>query len=295
MNPNDHNYRLFCFGFGYVASALAKALISDGWRCAGTSRGRTASDRLAGLDVAMFPMDRDSPLAGCAEILAGTTHILMSIPPDAAGDPVCVYHGQDIAELVGVEWVGYLSTTGVYGNWDGEWVDETTPLRAMSERGGRRVEAEKKWLELSRNAGLPVHIFRLAGIYGPGRNSIEQLRAGTARRIHKDGQVFGRIHVDDIVATLCASIVTPNPGAIYNLTDDEPAPPDEVVEFSAGMLGIEPPPLERFEDAEMSPMARSFYSESKRVSNSRIKSELGVVLKYPNYQAGLRSLLQSVK
>ena len=291
MSPSDNNQRLFCFGFGYVASALARALIPDGWQCAGTSRGGTASRQLEDLDVAIFPMDRDRPLAGCTEILAGTTHILVSIPPDATGDPVFELHGEDIAKLDGVKWVGYLSTTGVYGNWDGEWVDETTPLRAASERGGRRVEAEAKWLELSHNAGLPVHIFRLAGIYGPDRNSIVQLRAGTARRIHKDGQVFGRIHVDDIVATLQASIARPNPAAVYNLTDDEPAPSEEVVDFSARLLGVEPPPLEPFDTADMSAMARSFYAENKRVSNNRIKNELGVRLKYPDYRAGLRALL----
>ncbi len=291
VNPADNSDRLFCFGFGYVASALARAVTPQGWHCAGTSRSAANCARLEGLDIAAFQMDRDHPLTDCAEILASTTHILVSVPPDAAGDPVLDLHAGDIARHDGIEWIGYLSTTGVYGDWKGEWVDETTPLRPASERGRRRAAAEARWLELGRSAGVPVHAFRLAGIYGPGRSPIDQLRAGTARRIRKEGQVFGRIHVDDIVATLCASMAQPNPGAIYNLTDDEPAPSDEVVEFSAQLMGIDPPPLVPFDEAEMSAMARSFYAESKRVSNSRIKDELGVSLMYPNFRVGLQALL----
>ncbi len=291
MSPADNNHRLFCFGLGYVATALAQAVMPDGWRCAGTSRSEADCQQLEALGIAAFRLDRDRPLPGCAALLADASHILVSVPPDAAGDTVLDLHGEDIAKHGAAEWVGYLSTTGVYGNRDGEWVDETTPLRPASDRGRRRMAAEAQWLALGRSAGLPVHVFRLGGIYGPGRNPIDQLRAGTARRIHKKGQVFGRIHVDDIVATLCASFAQPNPGAIYNLTDDEPAPSDEVVEFAAQLMSLQPPPLEPFDKAELSAMARSFYAENKRVSNSRIKDELGVALKYPNYRAGLRALL----
>ncbi|NWG45986.1 MAG: NAD-dependent epimerase/dehydratase family protein, partial [Alphaproteobacteria bacterium] len=199
----------------------------------------------------------------------------------------------DIAALApGLVWVGYLSTTGVYGDRGGEWVDEESPLAPTTERGARRVEAEAGWRALAEAHGLPLHIFRLAGIYGPGRNQLETVRAGTARRLHKPGQVFSRIHVEDVAACLLASLRRPRPGAVYNLCDDEPAPPAEVVAHAAALLGVPPPPLEDFETAAptLSPMARSFYAESKRVRNDRLAAELGVRLRYPSYREGLAAL-----
>jgi len=185
-------------------------------------------------------------------------------------------------------WVGYLSTTGVYGDHGGDWVDETTPLTPATKRGQARVKAEAEWQAI---AGLPLHIFRLAGIYGPGRGPFAKVRNGTARRIIKPGQVFSRINVADIAQVLAASIARPNPGAIYNLCDDDPAPPQDVIAYAAELLGMPVPPEVDFDTAEMTPMARSFYAESKKVRNDRIKDELGVDLMYPDYRSGLKALL----
>ncbi len=270
--------------------ALIARLRADGWRIAGTCRSPEKQARLAteGIEAQLF--DRDRPLDDAAAALAGVTHILSSVPPDAAGDLVIDHHGQDLAALEDVAWVGYLSTTGVYGDRGGDWVSEDDDLRPSTERGRRRVAAERAWLALP----LPVHLFRLAGIYGPGRNQLLSVRNGTAKRIDKPGQVFSRIHVDDIAAVLEASISRPNPGAAYNVCDDEAAPPQDVVAFAAGLLGVEPPPLVPFAAAELSPMGRSFYAESKRVRNDRIKSELGVRLAYPDYRNGLRHCLETI-
>ena len=190
-------------------------------------------------------------------------------------------------------WLGYLSTTGVYGDRSGGWVDEESELHPSGERGRRRVAAEAGWLDLWRRSGAPVHVFRLAAIYGPGRSPIEALRVGTAKRIAKPGQVFSRIHVEDLASVLAASIARPQPGAVYNVCDDEAAPPEAVVAYAAGLLGIAPPPLVPFEEAGLSAMARSFYDDNKRVSNARIKSELGVTLRYPTYREGLAAILRA--
>lgn len=285
--------KLFCFGLGYCAKALAGGLASAGWRIAGTSRDADARQAMAGRGWQMFRFDDSCPLENFAGALAETTHILSSVPPGLSGDPVIAAHGNDIAAMKGLQWVGYLSTTGVYGDRQGGMVDESSERIPVSERGRRRVLAEDAWLSLWRKHGVPVHIFRLAGIYGPGRNALETVRQGRARRIRRPGQVFGRIHLDDIVQTLMASIQRPNPGAAYNLADDEPAPPDEVIAHACKLLGVDPPPVEDFEEIRdtLSPMARSFYGESKRVSNRRIKEELGVRLKWPNYREGLAGLL----
>ena len=282
---SDTGGSLFCFGLGYSAMALIARLPADGWRIAGTCRSPEKQARLAEQGIEALLFDRDRPLGDAAAALAGVTHILSSVPPDAAGDPVIDHHGPDLAALDGVAWAGYLSTTGVYGDRGGDWVTEDDELRPSTERGRRR--AERVWLALP----LPVQAFRLAGIYGPGRNQLATVRNGTAKRIDKPGQVFSRIHVDDIAAVLAASIRRPNPGAAYNVCDDEAAPPQDVVAFAAELLGVEPPPLVPFAAAELSPMGRSFYAESKRVRNDRIKSDLGVELTYPDYRAGLRALL----
>jgi nucleoside-diphosphate-sugar epimerase len=282
--------RLFCFGLGYTAQVLAGRLLAQGWQVAGTTRGDGEAKAFVHPGVEVFPFDRARPLADPAAALAGTTHLLSSVPPDEDGDPVIDCHGADIAALAGLAWAGYLSTTGVYGDRDGGWVDEGSALEPTGERGRRRVAAEAAWLALQGDHGVPVYLFRLAGIYGPGRNALATVRAGQAKRIDKPGQVFSRIHVDDIATVLEASMTRPNPGQAYNVCDDDPAPPAEVIAYACDLLGVAPPPLVPFEQAELSPMARSFYRDNKRVSNRRIKEELGVELSYPDYRSGLDSL-----
>ena len=279
--------RLFCFGLGYTALALARALAADGWRIAGTTRDAGKQARLAAEGIEMHAFDRGRPLAEPVAALAGTTHLLTSIAPDERGDPVLGRHLADLRQCANLAWVGYLSTTGVYGDRGGAWADESDPVAPSMARTRRRVAAEGHW----QASGLPVHVFRLAGIYGPGRNALAAVRAGTARRIVKPGQVFGRVHVEDIVQVLRASIAKPNPGAIYNVADDEPAPPQDVITFACELLGVAPPPEVPYEQAELSPMAKSFYADNRRISNARIKHELGVELRYPSYRDGLRALL----
>lgn len=287
----DTAQRLFCFGLGYSARALADAVRADGWTVAGTCRGeeKRAALQADGIDAYVF--DRSQPMDDPGAALAGTTHLLLSVPPDAEGDAALDLHGADIAACAGLQWAGYLSTTGVYGNRDGDWVDETSDRLPSGPRGERRVRAEDGWLDLYHAHGIPMHLFRLAGIYGPGRNALETVRSGRARRVVKPGQVFSRIHRDDIVQVLRASMASPNPGAAYNLCDDEAAPPQDVIAFACDLLGVDPPPEIPFEQAELSPMGQSFYRDNKRVSNARIKEALGVVLKWPTYREGLRGLL----
>jgi len=288
--------RLFCFGAGYSARALAAHLRGEGWTLVGTCR---SSDKARDLETEAFtaiPFDGTAPIAGLDEHIGTDAAVLISIPPDATGDRVIKAHAAQLAGLQGrIGWVGYLSTTGVYGDRKGGWVDETSDLTPTTDRGRLRVAAEAEWRSLCEQAGLPLHIFRLAGIYGPGRNALRQVASGRARRIDKPGQVFSRIHVDDIAQTLAASIAAPDPGAVYNLCDDEAAPPQDVITYAARLLGREPPPLIPFDQAQadMSEMGRSFYAESKRVRNDRIKSDLGIELIYPDYRRGLDALFAS--
>ncbi len=279
--------RLFIFGLGYTAGVLARDRLAQGWRVAGTCRSPDKRAALEAQGIEAFVFDRAHPLADPAAALAGTTHLLLSVPPDDRGDPVLACHGGDIAGLMSVDWAGYLSTTGVYGNTNGEWVSEAAWLKPGNDRQRRRVEAERGWLDLYRQRGLPLHVFRLPAIYGPGRSALDHVRAGTARRIDKPGQVFARVHVEDIAGTLLASMARPSPGSIYNVADDAPTPSPEVIEYACSLLGVEPPPLVPFDQAELSPMSASFWSESRRVKNDRIKTRLGVVLRYPDYRAGL--------
>jgi len=283
---------LLCFGLGYSAGTLARLLRQDGWRVLGTTRSKEACDRLAREGIEAYLFDRDRPLATIDVLLSAATHVLSSVPPDAAGDPVLDCHGRELAKARKLRWIGYLSTTGVYGDRAGGWVDESSALLPTGQRGCQRVAAETRWLDLHRRYQCPVQIFRLAGIYGPGRNALETVRSGRAQRIDKPGQVFSRIHVTDIAAVLQASMAKPNPGAVYNLCDDDPAPPAEVVAYACDLLGVPSPALIPFATAELSEMARSFYADSKRVSNRRIKTELGVTLRYPSYRDGLAALLK---
>jgi nucleoside-diphosphate-sugar epimerase len=278
---------LFCFGLGYSARVLAGRLRRRGWEVRGTTRRPEKAAALAAEGHPTWPFDRDRPLP--AEALAGVTHALTSVAPDERGDPVLDLHGPDLAALPALAWIGYLGTTAVYGDRQGGWVDEDTPVEPGLARADRRARAEAAWLA----SGLPVHVFRLAGIYGPGRSALDNLRQGSARRIVKPGQVFSRVHVEDIAAVLEASIGHPSPGRVYNVCDDEPAPPQDVVAYAAGLLGVEPPPEQPYETAELSPMARTFYKDNRRVRNERIKRELGVRLAYPTYREGLRALLDA--
>lgn len=281
---------MFVFGLGFSAKALSVQLIEQGWVVRGTTRSPEKAEALAGMGIEAHLFDSQTPLVD-PSVLDGVTHLLASVPPGKDGDPVLNHHRRDIAARAAeIVWAGYLSTTGVYGDREGDWVDETSTLDPSTARGARRVAAENDWCGLFRDHGLPVHMFRLAGIYGPGRNALETVRQGKARRVIKEGQVFSRTHVADIAAVLAASIARPNPGAAYNVCDDDPAPPQDVITHACALLGASPPPEIAFEDAELSDMARSFYAESKRVSNARIKDELGVELLYPDYRAGLAAL-----
>lgn len=279
---------LISFGHGYSARALARRLVPQGWTVYGTTRNNCKFNSLR--EEGVIPVlwaDRELDAA-----LEQATHLLISTGPDADGDPVLMEYRHKISSLTtNLDWVGYLSTTGVYGDHQGRWVDEDTPLTPATRRGQMRVAAENDWKSVT---SLPLHIFRLAGIYGPGRGPFEKVRNGTARRIIKKDQVFSRTHVEDIAQVLEASINRPDPGAIYNVCDDDPAPPQDVIGYAAELLGMPVPPEIPFEDADLTPMARSFYAESKRVSNRRIKEELGIRLIYPGYREGLQALLSEI-
>jgi len=277
------SFRLFCFGLGFSARELAARKLATGWHVAGT--GRQPAD---GPPV-KYAFQRGQPVPVAA--LAGASHVLISIPPDAQGDVVLAEHAADLA-AVRPAWIGYLSTTGVYGDHGGGWVDEDTPPAPGSQRSRWRLAAEHAWREFGDQHGLNVQIFRLAGIYGPGRSVFDRLAQGRARRIDKPGQYFGRVHVGDIATTLEAAMVRGRPGRVYNVADDEPGPPDEPLLYAARLLGLPDPPLVPLEQADLSPMAASFYAENRRVRNQRLHEELGVTLQYPDYRAGLLALHQ---
>jgi nucleoside-diphosphate-sugar epimerase len=279
---------LFCFGLGYSATFLARQLMAKGWRITGTCRSRDHQIELSRIGIEAHIFDRDRPLGNLPQLLSSVTHLLSSVPPDKIGDAVLDLHRAEIdTASPRLAWIAYLSTTGVYGNRDGSWVDEMSELKPTGERGRRRVEAERRWLALSH----PAHLFRLAGNYGPGSSALDTVREGRAKRIIKPGQIFSRIHVADIARVLEASMARPHPGAAYNVCDDDPAPPSDVLAFAAALLNQQPPPEVPFEQADLSPMALSFYDDNKRVRNSRIKRELGVALHYPSYRVGLPAIL----
>ncbi len=280
---------LFSFGHGYSAQAISRNLLGKGWRIVGTTRSAENASVLnaGGIDALVWPGDDIRAAIGKA------THLLISTAPNEDGDPVLKEAGEMITTAApNLKWAGYLSTIGVYGDRKGGWVDESASLIPATERGRRRVVAERQWQALAKEAGLPLHIFRLAGIYGPGRGPFAKILSGTARRVLKPGQVFSRIHVDDIAQVLQASVDRPNPGAVYNVCDDVPAPPEDVIGYAAELLGVPVPTAVDFDEANLTPMARSFYAESKRVRNDRIKRDLGVTLLYPDYRSGLESLLE---
>jgi len=281
--------RLFVFGLGYVGEAFANALRARGWEIAATARNadQAAALRARGI-ISADPADRDAMAAA----LTGVNAILITAPPGPDGCPALASVIPALAQAQAFpDWIGYLSTTGVYGDFEGRWVFETSPLKAQSVEGARRVGAERDWRQVGRGMGLTVTTFRLPGIYGPGRSALDRLRAGEGRRIVKPGQVFSRIHVDDIVSGLLASLDRPRAGGIYNLVDDAPAPPQDVMEHAANLLGAPVPPDLPFNELGMSPATRRFYAENKRVSNARAKAELGWRPTYPTYREGLAGIL----
>jgi nucleoside-diphosphate-sugar epimerase len=281
--------RLLSFGHGYSAQALADILLPLGWKIRATTRSKEKFNKIKKPGV-LVRLWSDQSLS---DNLDWATHLLISIAPDKYEDLVLKeFREKIIKNIKQFKWVGYLSTTGVYGNHNGGWVDEEEKLIPSTLRGQYRVDAEKEWLRLFKVYNLPLHIFRLAGIYGPGRGPFSKVKSGLARRVIKKNQLFSRIHVEDIAQTLNASILEPNPGAIYNVCDDYPAPPEDVISYAAHLLGLPNPPKVKFEDAIMTDMARSFYLESKKVRNNKIKNELGVLLKYPNYKVGLKALIK---
>ena len=284
--------KLLCCGYGYTAREMAQALHQLGWLIAATARSpdKVRELRQQGVEAHAFQEGDLFP----DEALADATHLLLSAPPGLHGDPFLNALMQaDAPSTQNLRWIGYLSTTGVYGDHHGGWVTETSQLRPVSERARRRVMAERGWAAWGLAVGVPVQIFRLAGIYGPGRSALDSVRDGTARRIVKPGQVFSRIHVSDIANVLLRAIASPPTPGVFNVCDDEPAAPDEVTAFAAQLLGEAAPKIEPFESAQatMSEMARSFYADNKRVSNEKMKSELGVQLKFTNYREGLRAIL----
>lgn len=281
--------RFFIFGAGYSAKAFAAARSDPAIEIAGTTRSREkfAVLRRVGIEPLLFDGQAFSP--ELLEQLRQATHLIVSISPEEGGDPVIELVRGDLAKLAPeLRWIGYLSTVGVYGNHDGGWVDEASGCRPVSERSQLRLQAENQWLALGQAAGLPVALLRLSGIYGPGRNAFVNLLNGTAKRLIKPGQVFNRIHVADIAGALWR-LADRNLGGVFNVTDDLPAPPQDVVTYAANVMGVAPPPEIPFASAQLSPMARSFYGENKRVSNAAIKGT-GYRFRYPDYRSAFDAM-----
>lgn len=282
--------KLVIIGLGYSAGFFARAALAAGWEVTGTVRSAEKAGRLSAEGIHTLVFAGFAVSTALKKALSEADAVLVSAPPGEDGDPALAALADPLAAAPDLGWIGYLSTIGVYGDHGGAWIDEDTPFQARSPRSRLRLATEQAWFDFGARTGKPVQVFRLSGIYGPGRNPIVKLRQGKANRLVKPGQVFNRIHVDDIAGALMASIARPRAGMVYNLTDDEPAPPQEVVTFAAGLIGIEPPPETAFDPATLSPMAASFYSENKRVSNARLKRELGYDFRYPEYRQALRDL-----
>ncbi|MBN9458142.1 MAG: SDR family oxidoreductase [Bosea sp.] len=282
--------KLLILGLGYSAGFFARAALARGWEVTGTVRSAERAAELSREGIRTLVFGGFAVSTALAKAVAEAEAVLVSVQPAEDGDPVLQRLRGDLAAAPALRWIGYLSTIGVYGNQDGAWIDETQPVKPGNARNTLRVAIEQDWLALGRDTGKAVQIFRLAGIYGPGRNPVAKLREGKSTRLVKPGQVFNRIHVDDIAGILMASLARPRNGAIYNVTDDEPAPPQDVVSFAAELTGLEAPPEMPFSEARLSPMAASFYGENKRVSNALVKRELGYAFRYPSYREALRAL-----
>ena len=280
---------LLILGCGYSGRAIGERLSLAGARVRGTTRSPERFDALRVRGIEPIAFGGEGPSEDVAAAIATATHLVISIAPGRAGDPALAIHGEDIKAAPRLQWIGYLSTVGVYGDHDGAWVDEDTIPRPLSQRSRERVEAENLWMTLALERGTPITVMRLSGIYGPGRSPLDAVREGRARRLVKPGQVFNRIHVDDIAGAAELAIRS-GTNAVLNVTDDEPAPPEDVVAHAAELLGVEPPPEQDFATADLTPMARSFYGETKRVSNARLKA-MGYELRHPTYREGLRAVL----
>jgi nucleoside-diphosphate-sugar epimerase len=282
---------LACLGFGYTAAALARHLHRAGaWRVSGTTRSREHLSEIEAQGVAARMWPDVGPLA--ADSLADVDAVLVSPAPGEAGCPVLASARDALVQRAPLlRWIGYLSSTGVYGDHGGAWVDEESETKgASTPRGARRLKAERQWQAFGAATGVPVVVFRLSGIYGPGRSAVDSVRNGSARRIFKAGQVFSRIHVDDIAQVLAASLAAPQAGSVFNVADDEPAPPQDVVAFACRLLGAPLPPLQPLETAGLSPAARAFYADNRRVANVRMKSCLGATLQFPTFREGLAAI-----
>ncbi len=283
--PSNACNHLFCFGLGYVGAALGESLLQAGWKVSGTVRSEDKRDKLIAQGFDAFCGHEQAAMESA---LRSASHILVTVPPLGEGDPTLQAYQPIVSSLQDLRWLGYLSSTIVYGDHQGAWVDEDTPVAPNNDRGHRRVKAEQQWM----NSGLSWHIFRIVGIYGPSRNAMVKLRNGTSRAVSKKGHVFCRIHIEDIVAALTASMTSPDGGNIYNLSDDEPIANHEVIRYAAQLLGMAPPKIMSIEEANLSPMGLSFYDGCRRVSNEKIKRDLSIKLKYPNYKVGLKALAQ---
>lgn len=282
---------LLVFGYGYSAHRIGKRLLQSGWLVSGTRRSDEGTSELEAMGVRGHVFDGARPASSVVSVLNAATHLLVSIPPDDGGDPVLSHHRPDVVASDTLEWIGYLSTTGVYGDRGGAWVDERTPPDPSTARSRRRRAAERAWTKTALVAGVPLQIFRLSGIYGPDRSVVDRLRAGTATRLVRAGLVFNRIHVDDVAGAVLAGIDRPEATGVFNVSDNLPSSPQDVLMHAAGLLGVEPPPERSVDEADLSPVARSFYSECKRVSNDRLKADLRYRLRYPTYREGLAAVV----
>ena len=286
---------VFFFGMGYSSRATARALheLRDpDIPIAGTTRSAEGAEAFADSNYRIHVFDGEVPGSTLSEDLRQATHVILSIPPEERGDPALNFHRADLDAARNLQWIGYFSTVGVYGDFGGQWIDETAPTRPVNPRSKQRVEAEQAWRDYAEARGVPLFIERLAGIYGPGRSAFDKLREGTARRIVKPGQVFNRIHVEDI-GRITALAALQKLAGTYNLTDTEPAPPQDLVTYAAEKMGVAAPPDTPFETAKMTEMARSFYSDNKRVSSKRILAALNTTLTYPTYREGLDAIWKS--
>lgn len=289
------NKEFFCFGLGYSAHALAEALAQDGWKISGAVRSEEKAASLSEKGWRVSALDSPGSDTEIVEALSTASYLLSSAPPVEGRDPILERFKPTLRMSGRFDWIGYLSTTGVYGDRDGGWVDEESDLLPTGPRGEARVACEAAWTALAADLDAPVFHFRLAGIYGPGRNALETVRRGRARRIDKPGQVFSRIHLDDIVTILSAALNHPEHPGAYNCCDDNPAPPEEVIAYACTLLGVETPPLVPFDQADLTPMAKSFYRDNKRVDNTKIKEKLGVTLKWPSYQRALKAIHKALE
>lgn len=295
MTEKTDIQHLFIFGIGYVAQEVIDQLRRDHptIKISGTTTTRSKLDYLRELGINAIEFATPDHVPDLSDQLSTASHILHSIPPMIEhGDPVYRHYSDVLQPRENLNWFGYLSTTGVYGDHNGGWVDETTPTDPQTARGERRVAAEDQWLQLHNNVDFPTHIFRLSGIYGPGRSVIDRLNDGRAKRIDMDDQYFNRIHVVDIARILIRSMECPTPGEIYNISDNEPAPQPDPVTYAAKKLGMDPPPMQAFEEADLSPMAKSFYTTSKRVKNDKVKQSLDIQLRYPSYREGIDAMIR---